>query len=558
METVSDYIYRSKLPDIDIPAHLPLHSYCFEKLHHFRTRPCLINGANGDIYTYEEVDLISRRVAAGLSKTGIQQGHVIMLLLPNSPEFVFAFLGASRLGAVATTSNPFFTPNEIGKQVKASDARLIITLACCVEKVRDLALEHGMKIVCVDSPPDGCAHFSELKEADENDLPDVDIHQDDVVALPYSSGTTGLPKGVMLTHRGLVTSVAQQVDGENPNLYFRSDDVLLCVLPMFHIYSLNSVLLCGLRAGAAILIMQKFELVSLLELVERYKVSIAPFVPPIVLAIAKNPVVDKYDLSSIRIVMSGAAPMGKELEDSVRAKLTNATLGQGYGMTEAGPVLSMCLAFAKEPFQIKSGSCGTVVRNAELKIVDPETGASLPRNQAGEISIRGSQIMKGYLNDPESTKTTIDKDGWLHTGDVGYVDDDDEIFIVDRLKEIIKYKGFQVAPAELEAMLLANPRIADAAVVGLTAGPRISNINLWAYPIYRMKDEMAGEVPVAFIVKSNGSSITEEEIKRYIAEQVVFYKKVHRVFFIDAVPKAPSGKILRKDLRAKLTAGVFN
>ncbi|MBA0663635.1 hypothetical protein Goarm_002937 [Gossypium armourianum] len=207
-------------------------------------------------------------------------------------------------------------------------------------------------------------------------------------------------------------------------------------------------------------------------------------------------------------------------------------------MTEAGPVLAMCLGFAKEPFEMKSGACGTVVRNAEMKIVDPDTGLSLPRNQAGEICIRGDQIMKGYLNDPEATARTIDKDGWLHTGDIGYIDDDDELFIVDRLKELIKYKGFQVAPAELEAMLIAHPEIIDAAVVA-------------------MKDEAAGEVPVAFVVRSDKSQISEDEIKQYISKQVVFYKRISRVFFIEAIPKAPSGKILRKELRAKLATGNY-
>uniref|UniRef100_A0A0V0HJ56 4-coumarate--CoA ligase n=1 Tax=Solanum chacoense TaxID=4108 RepID=A0A0V0HJ56_SOLCH len=208
-------------------------------------------------------------------------------------------------------------------------------------------------------------------------------------------------------------------------------------------------------------------------------------------------------------------------------------------MTEAGPVLAMCLAFAKEPFEIKSGACGTVVRNAEMKIVDPDTGKSLPRNQSGEICIRGDQIMKGYLNDPDATAGTIDKEGWLHTGDIGYIDNDDELFIVDRLKELIKYKGFQVAPAELEALLLNHPNISDAAVVP-------------------MKDEQAGEVPVAFVVRSNGSTITEDEVKEFITKQVIFYKRIKRVFFVDAVPKSPSGKILRKDLRAKLAAGFPN
>ncbi|WOK92669.1 putative 4-coumarate--CoA ligase 3 [Canna indica] len=530
-------IFRSKLPDIEINNRRPLHAYCFERLADFADRPCIIDGASGAIMSYADVDLAARRAAVGLDRLGIEKGHVIMILLRNSPDFVLAFLAASHRGAVATTANPFYTPAEIHKQAEASGARLIVTESIYFDKIREFAQERGITVVCVDNedPPEGCHRFSELLASDERDLPKVDIHPDDVVALPYSSGTTGLPKGVMLTHRSLITSVAQQVDGENPNLYFHQDDVLLCVLPLFHIYSLNSVLLCGLRAGSAILIMKKFEISAMLELVQRYRVTVAPLVPPVVLDFVKSPLIDSYDLSSIRTVMSGAAPMGKELEDKFMSKLPNAILGQGYGMTEAGPVLSMCLAFAKEPFPVKSGACGTVVRNAELMIVDPDTGVSLGRNQRGEICIRGDQIMKGYLKNPEATRNTIDKEGWLHTGDIGIVDDDDEIFIVDRLKEIIKYKGFQVAPAELEALLITHPHIADAAVVP-------------------MKDEAAGEVPVAFVVRANGSQITEGEIKQYVSKQVVFYKRINKVFFTEAIPKAPSGKILRKDLRAKLSS----
>ncbi|XVF87012.1 hypothetical protein PTKIN_Ptkin18bG0086200 [Pterospermum kingtungense] len=533
-----EIIYRSKLPDIYIPKHLPLHSYCFENISNVANKPCLINGTTGKVYTYAEVELTARRVASGLNKLGIQQRQVIMLLLPNTPEFVLSFLGASFLGAIATAANQFFTPAEVSKQAKASKTRLIITQAAYVDKVREFAQDNDVMIMSIDSAPEGCLHFSELTQADENDLPQVHIDPDDVVALPYSSGTTGLPKGVMLTHKGLVTSVAQQVDGENPNLYFHSEDVILCTLPMFHIYALNSIMLCGLRVGAAIMIMQKFDIGLLWELIEKYKVTIAPIVPPIALAIAKSSEADKYDLSSVRMVKSGAAPLGKELEDAVIDKFPSAKFGQGYGMTEAGPVLAMCLGFAKEPFEVKSGACGTVVRNAEMKIVDPDTGSSLPRNQAGEICIRGDQIMKGYLNDTEATATTIDKEGWLHTGDIGYIDDDDELFIVDRLKELIKYKGFQVAPAELEAMLIAHPDIVDAAVVA-------------------MKDEAAGEVPVAFVVRSDKSQIAEDEIKKYISKQVVFYKRISRVIFIEAIPKAPSGKILRKELRAKLATGNY-
>lgn len=528
-----EHLYRSKLPDIKISDHLSLHSYCFERVAEFADRPCLIDGATDKTYCFAEVELISRKVAAGLANLGLQQGQVVMLLLQNCIEFAFVFMGASVRGAIVTTANPFYKPAEIAKQAKAAGVRIIVTQSAYVDKLTDLQSDDLIVITIDGAPKEGCKHISVLTEADETQCPSVEIQPDDVVALPYSSGTTGLPKGVMLTHKGLVSSVAQQVDGENPNLYFHSEDVILCVLPLFHIYSLNSVLLCALRAGAATLIMQKFNLTTCLDLIQRYKVTVAPIVPPIVLDITKSPNFSQYDVSSVRIIMSGAAPLGKELEDALRERFPKAIFGQGYGMTEAGPVLAMNLAFAKEAFPVKSGSCGTVVRNAQIKILDTETGQSLPHNQAGEICIRGPEIMKGYLNDPEATAATIDEEGWLHTGDVGFIDDDEEIFIVDRVKELIKYKGFQVAPAELEALLVAHPSIADAAVIP-------------------QKNEEAGEVPVAFVVKR--SEISEQEIKDFVSKQVVFYKKIHRVYFVDAIPKSPSGKILRKDLRSRLAA----
>ncbi|KAL5568241.1 hypothetical protein UlMin_024816 [Ulmus minor] len=533
------HVFKSKLPEIPIPTNLPLHTYCFERMSEFADRPCLIIGPTGKTYTYAETRLVVEKTAAGLYNLGIGKGDVIMILLQNCAEFVFSFMGASMIGAVATTANPFYTAAEIFKQVNSSKSKLIITQSQYVDKLRESGenypkLGDDFKVITIDDPPENCLHFSVLSDGNENDLPkDVVIDPDDAVALPFSSGTTGLPKGVVLTHKSLITSVAQQVDGENPNLYLTTDDVVLCVLPLFHIYSLNSVLLCSLRAGAAVLLMQKFEIGTLLELIQRYRVSVAAVVPPLVLALAKNPKVADFDLSSIRVVLSGAAPLGKELEEALRSRVPQAILGQGYGMTEAGPVLSMCLGFAKEPFPTKSGSCGTVVRNAQLKVIDPETGSTLSYNQPGEICIRGSQIMKGYLNDDAATAATIDGEGWLHTGDIGYVDDDEEVFIVDRVKELIKFKGFQVPPAELESLLLAHPSIADAAVVP-------------------QKDEAAGEVPVAFVVRSNEFDLTEEVVKEFIAKQVVFYKKLHKVYFVHAIPKSPAGKILRKDLRAKL------
>lgn len=544
-EASPEIIFRSKLPDIAITNTLPLHRYCFERLPEVADRPCLIDGATGAVRTYAEVDRLTRRLAAALRRAplGLGRGAVVMNLMLNSAEFVLSFFAASRVGAAVTTANPMSTPHEIANQIAASGATVVFTESMAVDKL-PVQADGGLTVVLIDARRDGCLHFwddvmasvpdEEVDEDQEAAEAAAGFDPDDVVALPYSSGTTGLPKGVMLTHRSLSTSVAQQVDGDNPNIGFTADDVILCSLPMFHIYSLNTIMMCGLRVGAAIVVMRRFDLARMMELVERHRITIAPLVPPIVVAVAKSDEAASHDLSSVRMVLSGAAPMGKDIEDAFMAKLPGAVLGQGYGMTEAGPVLSMCLAFAKEPFKVKSGACGTVVRNAELKIVDPDTGKSLARNLPGEICIRGQQIMKGYLNNPEATKNSIDADGWLHTGDVGFVDDDDEIFIVDRLKEIIKYKGLQVAPAEIEALLITHPSIADAAVVGKQVEPEI------------------GEIPVAFVAKAKGSELSEDDVKQFVAKEVIYYKKVREVIFVDKIPKAPSGKILRKELRKQL------
>lgn len=532
----SEHIFRSRLPDIDIPSHLSLPQFVFQNLSLYPNNPCIIELSTGLVYSYSDAQRISQKVASGLVKLGILQGDVVMLLLPNCAEFVLLFLGIAARGAVVTTANPSAKPAEIRKQARAAGVKLIITQAEFVEKLAKLRSEEHIRILTIDEPVDGLQSASVLLSADENECPDFLIDPNDVVALPFSSGTSGLPKGVMLTHKSVVTGVAQLVDGENPNIHYSTEDVVLCMLPLIHIFSI-SVLLCSLRSGSAVAIMQKFDVIAVLQHIQTHRITITAVVPPIVLAITKCPMVDQFDTSSLRKIQSGAATLGKELEDAFRAVVPNAVIGQGYGMTEAGPVLTMTLSLAKIPTPAKPGSCGTVVRNAQMKIVDTETGVSLPINHPGEIYIRGAQIMKGYLNDPESTALAIDQDGWLRTGDIGYVDEDNEVFIVDRVKEIIKHNGYQVPPAELEALLLSHPAIHDVAVV-----PE--------------PDEASGELPVAFVVKAHGCDITENEIKQYVAAQVVFYKRVRKVYFIDAIPKSPNGKILRRELKSKLANAV--
>jgi len=330
-EQKQEFIFRSKLPDIEIPTHLPLHSYCFQNLSQFNNRPCLINGDTGETLTYSDVHLTVRKIAVGLHTLGIQQGDVIMIVLRNSPQFALTFLGASFHGAVITTANPFYTSSELAKQATATKSKLIVTQSSYLNKINDFAKLNNIKIVCIDSSPEEderVVNFSVLTNADENELPEVKINPNDLVALPFSSGTSGLPKGVMLTHENLVTTISQLVDGENPHQYTNYEDVLLCVLPMFHIYALNSILLCGIRSGAAVLIVEKFEITKVLELIEKYKVTVASFVPPIVLALVKSGESMRYDLSSIRVMITGAAPMGMELEQAVKDRLPRTVLGQ--------------------------------------------------------------------------------------------------------------------------------------------------------------------------------------------------------------------------------------
>jgi len=347
-------------------------------------------------------------------------------------------------------------------------------------------------------------------------------HAEDLVALPYSSGTTGLPKGVMLTHRNLVANI-KQMEGLD---YFFETDTLICVLPLFHIYGLVVVLNMGLYTGATIVTMPRFELEAFLKTAQDYNVSLAHLVPPIVLGLSKHPIVDEYQLPKLRTIFSGAAPLGEELTRACMDRL-GCQIRQGYGMTETSPVTHSSPA---PPFNIKFGSVGVCAPSTECRIVSLETGEDLPPMERGEVCVRGPQIMLGYLNKPEATASTIDEDGWLHTGDIGYADHDGHFFIVDRAKELIKYKGFQVPPAELEAVLLTHPCVADAAVIPC-------------------RDDEAGEVPKAILVLK--TETTEAEILDFVSERVAPYKRIRYVEFIEQIPKSPSGKILRRVLVEK-------
>ena len=511
-------IFRGPYPDVTIPE-VSLTDFIFGSFTEIKDKPALIDGPTGRVLTYKQFDIAVKRTAASLSHRGFQKGDVFGIFSPNCLEYAIAFHAVAMLGGVNTTLNPLYTAEEAACQLKDSRAKLLVTTPQFMEKARVAAQASMIEELFVFGEAEGATAFDSLLESD-GDVPPVAINpRADLVALPYSSGTTGLPKGVMLTHYNLVANMCQ-MDGLD---YFHRRDTLLCVLPLFHIYGLVVVLNMGLHLGATIVTMPRFDLEQFLGMIQKYRVTLSHIVPPIVLKLAKDECVDKYDLSSLKMVFSGAAPLGPELSRECMQRI-GCGIRQGYGMTETSPVTHSSPA---DPAKMKLGSIGPPAPNTECKLVDPITGAELGPNHKGEVCVRGPQNMKGYLNNPEATARTIDKDGWLHTGDVGYADEDGHFYIVDRVKELIKYKGFQVAPAELEAILLTHPAVADAAVIPC-------------------KDDEAGEVPKAFVVVK--SEVSATALMNFVAARVSPHKKIRAVEFINQIPKSLSGKILRRVL----------
>jgi acyl-CoA synthetase (AMP-forming)/AMP-acid ligase II len=517
-------IYRGPYPALEIPS-TPLAEFVLAGAAARGDRAALVDAISGRTISYAQLPGLVDRAAAALARRGLRKGDVCAIFSPNTPDFAIAVLAIARLGATVTTANPMCTRDDLVKQFADSRPRMLFTAPALGGTALDAIgrlTTSGLPAVSVFSfgPMEGATAFDALL-AEPGTPPAVAIEPDDVVALPYSSGTTGLPKGVMLSHRNLVANILQ-TDGAG---HLRDgDDTLVCFLPFFHIYGLVVTMLLGLRSGATLVVMPRFELEPYLDLVERHRATMLHVVPPIVLALAKNPAVSRRDLSSVRKLFSGAAPLGADVIGQCTARV-GCVLQQGYGLTETSPASHVT---TENPATIKPGSIGRPVASTECRVVDPATGVDAASGHDGEIWIRGPQVMLGYLNCPEATRATIDAEGWLHTGDLGHADADGDFFIVDRLKELIKYKGMQIAPAELEAVLLSHPAVADAAVVP-------------------QKDDTAGEIPHAFVVLK--APATADELMAFVAQRVTPYKKIRRLDFIDAIPKSPSGKILRRLLR---------
>ncbi|GAA3821843.1 4-coumarate--CoA ligase family protein [Streptomyces chiangmaiensis] len=520
-------MFRSQY--VDVPAvDIPIHEAVLGRAAEFGELPALIDGVDGTTLTYEQLDRFHRRLAAALAEAGVRKGDVLALHSPNTIAFPTAFYAATRAGASVTTVHPLATAEELAKQLRDSAARWIVTVSPLLETARTAAEKAGgvQEIFVCDSAPGHRSLIDMLATAAPE--PQVDIDPvEDVAVLPYSSGTTGMPKGVMLTHRQIATNLAQirPLIGTGPG------ERILAVLPFFHIYGMTALMNAPLRQGATVVVLPRFDLDTFLASIQNHRITGLYVAPPIVLALAKHPTVARYDLSSLKYIISAAAPLDAQLAVACAERLGLPPIGQGYGMTELSPCTHVVPLDAHDA---PGGTVGKLVPGTEMRILsldDPDKDLGV--GEAGEIAIRGPQVMKGYLGQREATDAMIDRDGWLHTGDIGHVDADGWLFVVDRVKELIKYKGFQVAPAELEALLLTHPKIADAAVIG----------------VY---DDDNNEVPHAFVVRQPGADeLSEGEVMMYVAERVAPYKRVRRVTFVDGVPRAASGKILRRQLRER-------
>lgn len=504
-------IIRSPYPARPIPD-VPLADYVFEDLARHADRPALIDAATGAVMTHGQLHGRVRATACGLAARGIRQGDVVGIYSPNLPDYATAFLGVAMAGATATTANGLYGADELAFQLKNAGAKMLITHPTLADNAAKAAADAGVTDVVA---------FGDAFDAllADGDPPAVSLTPaEDTVSLPYSSGTTGLPKGVRLTHTNLVANVHQL----EPILELSADDVVMGVLPLFHIYGQTVVMAAGLRAGAAIVLVGRFDLAQFLGLIQEHRATRAFVAPPIVLAFAKHPLIDEYDLSSLRHVMSGAAPLDGDVAAQAAARI-GCRIVQGYGMTEASPVLTCVGAFGED----RPGSVGPLVEATEGRIVDPVSGEDVAPGEPGELWARGPQVMPGYLANEEATATTIVDGGWLRTGDIATADADGWITITDRLKELIKVRGYQVAPAELEALLITHPAVTDACVIPIP-------------------DDETGERPKGFCVLRE--PVTPGELISWMSERAAPHKRLVAIDIVDEVPKSASGKILRRVL----------
>jgi 4-coumarate--CoA ligase len=532
------HIVSSPYPGIDEGPFPPLKEFLTQNwTDRLRQKVAITDGSTGMQRTFDDYDLFTQNIAASLIHDfAVQEDSTVALFSPNHVDYLPISLAVSVTGAKLTTINPLYTRQELSTVLQRSRSSVLIVHHSCLSVALQSASEcpklQHIIVITDDNHydiPQGTESLENMKANHASGGVMQTIHtihpktKTHPFLLPYSSGTTGLPKGVSLSHHNIVSNLLQV--GIVEDLGFPQSHKLISPLPMFHIYAFSvAVLYCAWKGQELITMSGRFDLERFCQILEERKPERAHLVPPIVLALAKSPIVDKYDCSSLRQIVSAAAPLGSNVEHAVRDRL-GCEVKQAWGMSELSP-----LGTINSDSNSKAGSVGPLCPSTFAKVVDAE-GKSLPANEDGELLIKGPQVMMGYLDDPDKTNECLSDTGWLRTGDICHYDEDGYFYITDRLKELIKVRGYPVAPAELESILLTHPDIDDAAVIPIP-------------------DEASGELPRAYVVVKDGAEITTEAIQKWVQEQVAPFKRLNGgVIFTSAIPKSASGKILRRVLR---------
>ncbi|XP_022918337.2 uncharacterized protein [Onthophagus taurus] len=534
-----EYI-SSQLPDIETTSD-NVAEYIMRDFSKWTNKTALHCFVTGKKYTFDELRINSHNLSRSLRKIlGLKTGDVVAILLPNSPQFAVCTLGTLLSGLRLTTLNPVYTAHEIQRQLVDANVKAIFTINSAVNNVQEALKSAQLKIPIIvvtstqnESVPKGLIKYEELVNLKSDSTPLEQLDNDDFWFLPYSSGTTGLPKGVMLTNKNLTVNIAQyQAFNFMEKTTENFQDVLPLIIPMFHIYGFTMATATALQNGVKLVTLPKFNPNDFLHLLKENSPTLLKLAPPLLIFLNTYPDAKAEYLQAIRTVLCGAAPLGKSDEDKFREKVGKpVNIVQAYGLTETAP-FAMSTPLSKQgKFP---GAMGEPTSNTLMKVVkiDDPKNKHIPPNQVGELLIKGPQVMKGYYNKPEETKKSITPDGWFRTGDMVRYDENGMFYIADRIKELIKVKGFQVPPAELEEIIRNFHGVADAAVIGIS-------------------HEVSGEIPRAYVVPKHGVKLDPNHLRNFVDEKVAPYKRLSGgVAIVNEIPKNPSGKILRRILRA--------
>jgi len=517
-----------RIPDHDFTRTL------FEGLQTDKDTPAIVDVLSAREITSTELRQRAELVARHLLKHGCRKGDRFAIFAPNSIEWVVILLAAVRIGTIPVTINCQLRPNELRDQLQRSRVRSIYTTGSLVSSVLEAieTLDEQPKIF-LDGRHPGCFGLDSML-VDDGGLPilpsfdQLHLSAEDPFLILFSSGTTGIQKAVILSHRNLHAQNLILCD-DNAKVVLQRQVVFT---PFSHIFALFGIIF-GIVEQSVTYMLTRFQLADYLKILEDQKIESIMIVPPIAVLLVKSPEVVKFRLS-LKYVVCGAAPLSEALENELKQRFAGVKFVQAYGITESS---SVCCIVPTNAVKDKPNSVGPPCVNTQMKVIDLKTSKPLGPNVEGEICVKGPTVMMGYFGDPETTKATIDQNGWLHSGDIGYYDEDGYFYVVDRLKELIKYNAYQVAPAELEAVLLTHPQVADAGVVG-------------------QPDPMAGEIPMGWVVMKAGAIVTEQELEQFVSERVAPYKRLRGgIRFVASIPRTASGKILRREMKNAILSG---